>query len=128
MQQAKRTGPSSVRVFSGEMAVVSASRLEAETALRRALARDELQAYYQPIVDLGTGATVRMEALVRWGRPGRGLVQPDEFIDLAEQTGLIIPLGAWMLRRALERLRGLAARRAGRRRRGQRLGAPVPHR
>jgi diguanylate cyclase (GGDEF)-like protein/PAS domain S-box-containing protein len=101
MQQAKRNGPSSVQVFSGEMAVVSASRLETETALRRALARDELQAYYQPIVDLGTGATVRMEALVRWGRPGAGLVQPDEFIDLAEQTGLIIPLGAWMLRRSL---------------------------
>jgi diguanylate cyclase (GGDEF)-like protein/PAS domain S-box-containing protein len=101
MQQAKRNGPSTVRVFSGEMAVVSASRLETETALRRALARNELQAYYQPIVDLGSGATVRMEALVRWGRPGTGLVQPDEFIDLAEQTGLIIPLGAWILRRAL---------------------------
>ena len=101
MQQAKRTGPSSVRVFSGEMAVVSASRLEAETALRRALDRDELQAYYQPIVDLDTGTTVRLEALVRWSRPGCGLVQPNEFIDLAEQTGLIIPLGAWMLRRAL---------------------------
>ena len=101
MQQAKQTGPSSVRVFSGEMAVVSASRLETETALRRALDRDELQAYYQPIVDLETGATVRMEALVRWSRPGDGLVQPDEFIDLAEQTGLIVPLGAWMLRRAL---------------------------
>ena len=64
-------------------------------------------------MDLDTGATVRLEALVRWGRPGNGLVQPNEFIDLAEQTGLIIPLGAWMLRRAAHRLRGLAGRRPG---------------
>ncbi len=101
MQEAKRSGPSGVRMFRGDMAVVSASRLERETALRRALDRDELRAFYQPIVDLDTGITRGMEALARWERPGVGLVQPSEFIDLAEQTGLIVRVGEWMLRRAL---------------------------
>ncbi|MBK5288779.1 MAG: diguanylate cyclase [Acidimicrobiia bacterium] len=101
MQQARQLGPSGVQVFSGDMAIVSATRLEAETALRRALDRDELIAHYQPIVDLETGATAGMEALVRWEQPGVGLVAPSEFIGLAEQTGLIVPLGTWMLRRAL---------------------------
>ena len=101
MQRAKQLGPAGVEVFRGEMAVVSATRLEAETALRRALDREELLAYYQPIVDLSTGVTVGMEALVRWEQPGVGIVAPEAFIDLAEQTGLIVPLGAWMLRQAL---------------------------
>jgi EAL domain-containing protein (putative c-di-GMP-specific phosphodiesterase class I) len=101
MQHAKDAGPSGVRMFSDDMATVSASRLEAETNLRRALDRGELHAYYQPVVDLATGATVRMEALVRWTRPGVGVVEPAEFIGLAEETGLIVPLGDWMLHRAL---------------------------
>ena len=101
MQQAKRSGPSGVRMFSGDMAVVSASRLEAETALRRALDRQELVPYYQPIVDLASGATVGVEALVRWNHPTRGVVAPGEFIGLAEETGLILPLGEWMLHRAM---------------------------
>ena len=101
MQQAKRLGPSGVRMFSGDMAVVSASRLEAETALRRALDRQELVSYYQPIVDLASGATTGVEALVRWNHPTRGVVPPGEFIGLAEETGLIVALGEWMLRRAM---------------------------
>ncbi len=101
MQQAKRAGPSGVRMFSGDMAIVSASRLEAETALRRALDRHELVPYYQPIVNLASGMTLGVEALVRWQHPTRGLVPPSEFIDLAEQTGLIVPLGELMLQAAL---------------------------
>jgi diguanylate cyclase (GGDEF)-like protein/PAS domain S-box-containing protein len=101
LQRAKHQGPSGVRVFSDDMAVVAASRLAAETALRRALDRDELRAHYQPIIDFASGATESLEALVRWEQPGVGLVQPSEFVGLAEDTGLIAGLGEWMLRRAL---------------------------
>jgi EAL domain-containing protein (putative c-di-GMP-specific phosphodiesterase class I) len=82
----------------------AAARLDDQLGLRRALERDELRAHFQPVVDLATGEAVGMEALVRWQHPGRGLLGPDAFIPLAEETGLILPLGSWMLEQALAQL------------------------
>jgi diguanylate cyclase (GGDEF)-like protein len=76
-------------------------RLEVESALRRALDRDEFVVHYQPVVDLDSGQVQLLEALVRWNRPGHGVVSPDRFIGVAEDCGIIIDLGAQVLRRAI---------------------------
>lgn len=86
--------------YSTDMNARAFERLKLETGLRHALARGEFQLFYQPLVDFESGAVVGVEALLRWRHPERGLLSPDRFIGLAEETGLILPIGEWALRTA----------------------------
>jgi len=100
MYAAKEDGRNNYRFFSDDMNSRMLDRLAMESDLRRALERDELVLHYQPQVEAQTGRTVALEALVRWQHPDKGLVPPLDFIGIAEETGLIIPLGEWVMRTA----------------------------
>ncbi|HLS87317.1 MAG TPA: EAL domain-containing protein [Burkholderiales bacterium] len=100
MYHAKEMGRANYQFFTEQMNLSAARRLALESDLRRALARGELRLYFQPVVDAVTGAVAGHEALVRWQHPERGLISPSEFIQVAEDTGLILKIGEWILEEA----------------------------
>lgn len=104
MYQAKRSGPGSIRFYSEEVGAQHLNRINLERDLSHALANDQLQVVYQPKVDLLSKRIVGAEALLRWHHPERGMVSPGEFIPLAEDTGLIVPIGNWVLRKVCHQL------------------------
>ena len=106
MYEAKRAGRGRAVVFNDSMHARLTRHVAIESSLRRAIERDELYLEYQPVVDLHTGERVYVEALVRWRHPVLGLVSPDEFIPLAEESGLIVAVGQWVLRTACQTMAG----------------------
>jgi diguanylate cyclase (GGDEF)-like protein/PAS domain S-box-containing protein len=105
MYRAKEEGRDTFRVFAPEMSATVLDRLSVESDLRNAILSNQLLAHYQPIVRAKTGEVIAAEALVRWNHPLRGLLEPGAFLPLAETSGVIVPLGAFMLRTALNQLR-----------------------
>ncbi len=104
MYRAKGRGPSRIEIYREDEEQNVLSRLRTSNELHRALERGELVLFYQPVVDLHTETLVGTEALVRWQHPTRGLLLPAEFIPLAEDCGLIVPLGAWVLNEACRQI------------------------
>jgi diguanylate cyclase (GGDEF)-like protein len=113
MYRAKNAGKAQYALFDREMHLSATARLQMENDLRRAIERKEFCLLYQPIVDLSTLCIVAFEALVRWNHPTRGLVLPDEFIPVTEESGLIVPLGHWVLQEACRQLKDWCAQVAG---------------
>jgi EAL domain-containing protein (putative c-di-GMP-specific phosphodiesterase class I) len=97
MYRAKAKGGNCYQLFDDTMRSAAARQLATSTSLRQALRRDEFRVHYQPTVDLETGRVTGVEALVRWEHPDRGLLAPNDFIPLAEETGMIVPLGGLVL-------------------------------
>jgi len=100
MYQAKREGKGRYHIFDGSTGINLLERFELEQELRRALEQDEFRVYYQPIIALNNSSVIGMEALIRWEHPRLGMIAPAQFIHTAEETGLIIPIGMWVLEEA----------------------------
>jgi diguanylate cyclase (GGDEF)-like protein/PAS domain S-box-containing protein len=104
MYESKAAGRDTYRFYTAEMNVRALEKLELENALRKALERDEFVLHYQPKIHIGTGRCTGVEALLRWNRPGAGLVFPDDFIPTLEETGLIARVGEWVIDEACRQL------------------------
>jgi len=104
MYRSKSLGRGTYSFFSDDLNAAVSARLSLEGSLRRAVERNEFQLHYQPKADLQTGEVTGVEALLRWHRPGHGMVPPDRFISVLEDTGMILPVGAWVIRAACEQL------------------------
>ena len=109
MYRAKDAGRGNYQYYSAEMAEHARARVQTESGLRQALERGELRLHYQPQVELATGQVTGFEALLRWEHPQRGLVSPASFIPVAEESGLIVPIGQWALREACRQASAWAA-------------------
>jgi diguanylate cyclase (GGDEF)-like protein/PAS domain S-box-containing protein len=102
MYAAKRTGKGCVRVYSNQLHGIAKDRLHSQSELRHAIEAGELELFYQPLVDLVQGSVSGFEALIRWNHPERGLLSPAFFIDIAEESGLIVEIGQWVIRNAAQ--------------------------
>lgn len=116
MYHAKDKGRNNYQFYNHEMTVRLEQRLELEHELRHALEREEFMLMYQPQVDVRVNRMIGIEALIRWQHPERGIVSPDQFIDVAEETGLIVPIGEWVLMQACNQMQVL-----------RKSGLPIDH-
>lgn len=105
LSRAKEQGKAGYCLYSADMRAQAFQRLELAQHLRKAIERDELRIFYQPQMDVATGELIGFEALLRWTQPGLGPISPGHFIALAEETGLIVPIGQWILRKACGQLK-----------------------